>query len=165
MQTMGMSLASSAALSFLLTSALVSPRPCLRSLWPKITWVQPTSTSIPPEISPVYAPDASQNMSCAPRPTGEPSSTWSIRLKKTKGGQTATCTSVAVPRPDFTPSARAMAVSAVVGFNFQLPAINRVRMRPFLLQECRSIYPPVRLAAADHPSDGRSARAGELEDR
>ncbi len=66
---------------------LVSPRPCRRSEWPRMTWVQPASTSIPPEIDPVYAPSGLACMSWPPRPIGEPSRTLSIRSRKTPAGR------------------------------------------------------------------------------
>ena len=45
-QTIGISLAAKAAWSLRLTCASVSPSPWRRSLWPRITCVQPASTSI-----------------------------------------------------------------------------------------------------------------------
>ncbi len=50
----------------------VSPKYWRRSEWPMMTWVQPISSSMAGQISPVYAPSFSQYRSCAPMATFEP---------------------------------------------------------------------------------------------
>src|SRR3989304_1762584 len=51
----------SAGRSFLFTVSSVSPKYCLRSLWPMITYLHPKSNSISADISPVKAPLSSQD--------------------------------------------------------------------------------------------------------
>jgi hypothetical protein len=50
----------------LLTVTSVSPKYCLRSLWPMMTYSTPMETSIGAEISPVKAPEFSQWQFSAP---------------------------------------------------------------------------------------------------
>src|SRR4051794_18452641 len=67
-------------------------------------------------------------MFCAPSPIGEPARALSTAWRKIDGGQTATRTSTAWPTPTLTASASSRAASAVCGFIFQLPAMNRDRL-------------------------------------
>ena len=160
MQTIGISLAARAAVSFLLT------------------WRVGLAQAVPPLAVPedhVGAADVDQHR--AGDLAGEGPRRLPVHVLRAQadrrafqdlvdpargrrtGGQTATCTSVAGPRPVLTPSARATAASVVVGFIFQLPAISRVRMRPVLLHRRRSSCPSPRPAAGARPSAGRTGRA------
>ena len=65
-QRMTLSPASSAARVRALTVWSVSPKYCLRSEWPMMTYSTPISASIWAEISPVKAPEAAQWQFCAP---------------------------------------------------------------------------------------------------
>ena len=59
-------------MDLLVDRASVSPRMCRRSLWPRITYLQPRSQSMAALSSPVNAPFGSWYMFWAPRATFEP---------------------------------------------------------------------------------------------
>src|SRR3989344_5022088 len=84
MQSMAFSPCLSAALTFPLMDAFVSPKCCLRSEWPSSTQEAPQLLTIAAEISPVNAPFSSACMFCA-----NSSASWSVlcifQLAATRG--------------------------------------------------------------------------------
>jgi len=133
--TIGISPAASAALVRALTVSSVSPKYWRRSLWPMITYSTPRSFSIAAEISPVYAPAASQCTFCAPSFTFDPAQAAAAAFKSVKGGQTTTSTCATSATSFLIPSISAAASDAVL-FIFQLPATIFLRIMLSLL--CKS---------------------------
>src|SRR5713226_444578 len=90
-----------------------------------MTYRHPRSASMTGETSPVKAPAASQNMSCAPSPTADPSKILDTSARLVKGGHTATST-LAGSALRVIAETRARASATVVCI-FQLPTTNGVR--------------------------------------
>src|SRR5207247_2053249 len=72
------------------TMSSLSAKMCLRSEWPRMTWLQPTCFSIAGEISPVKAPSRSQCMFWAPSKTSLPRNASATAARAVKGGATST---------------------------------------------------------------------------
>src|SRR2546421_728139 len=116
----------SAAAVFLATISSVSPTKRRRSEWPMMTHWH-SVLSIAGDISPVYAPDISQNAFCAPSLTPDSKSTSATAVSHMNGGKIATSTLSACPRAtDITPRTRSSASSTLVGFIFQLAATSGI---------------------------------------
>ena len=141
-QTIGISRSLRAAWSLALTCSSVSPWPWRRSLWPRITWVQPASTSIAPGglagVRPVGLV-AHVLGAQADRRAGQD------RVEPVEVDRSAGRSPPGRRRPGrrrtLTSSARAAAASAEPGFIFQLPATNSVRIRRRPLRKRRSSCP------------------------
>ena len=74
----------------MLTISSVSAKYWRRSEWPSTTYSAPTALSMSAEISPVYAPDFSQCMFCAPTLMLLPSAALTTAHRSTKGTHTTT---------------------------------------------------------------------------
>mmetsp|Transcript_53309 Transcript_53309/g.130193 ORF Transcript_53309/g.130193 Transcript_53309/m.130193 type:complete len:255 (+) Transcript_53309:79-843(+) len=70
--TSGCSPSANALRTCLLMNSSVAPKTERRSEWPMRTCLQPTERSMEPETAPVYAPEVSVYMFCAPSSTTEP---------------------------------------------------------------------------------------------
>ncbi len=92
-----------------------------------MTCVQPASTSIAGETSPVCAPSLSQCISCADTATFDPLAACAAAAKAVKGGATTTsqCSAFAATGLIFSMKSTA---SAMVLYIFQFPAITGLRM-------------------------------------
>ena len=121
-QTMAVRPAAIAALARRLTVSSVSPKYWRRSLWPMMTYFAPASSSIPVEISPVYAPDSFQWQFSAPMPTWVPAAAATAAGTSIAGVQHTTSTFVKSFVASTTPFTSA-AVSDGLMFIFQLPAM------------------------------------------
>src|SRR5438876_602757 len=119
--------AARAVFAFLLSRASVSPSPCRRSLWPMITYVQPESSSICGDTSPVKAPSFSKWQFWAPSATGEPLSASATVSSQGNGGHRTTVAAVPAGRRFITSATSAIAPARAV-FIFQLPATILRRM-------------------------------------
>src|SRR5690606_35188093 len=116
--------ASRAAFVFEFTDASVSPKNCLRSVWPIIVYLQPTSFSIVGATSPVNAPKPfCVAQSCAAMPIFEPSRRSATVLSAVNTGAMTTSQCVAFATRGFRASAVSTA-SPTRLYIFQFPAIT-----------------------------------------
>src|SRR5690606_22626132 len=115
------------AWNFAATTSSVSPKSVRRSEWPTIAYAQPTSFSIAPETSPVYAPlPARAETSCDPSRMPEPLSRSATLFRYGYGGNHRIRAEPPAPTPAFNASTRA-ALTAREPCIFQFPATSLVR--------------------------------------
>src|SRR6202163_2473542 len=133
---MGARPASSAARVFFSTVSLVSPKYWRRSLWPMITYEQPTDLSIAADTSPVNAPSLAQNIFCAPTATRVPcaAATAAGRLGKVEQITISQCSERSTKGRNFS---KKLVVLAAVLYIFQLPAITGFLLIRSLLRSWR----------------------------
>ena len=124
--TMGLSPAASAAFMRALTVSSVSPKYCLLSLCPMMTYSTPSSTSISALISPVKAPFAAQCTFSAPTLMLVPAVASTAAARSVYGVQMTT--SHAASLTSGIRSATSAFVCATVLFIFQLPAMIGLRI-------------------------------------
>src|SRR5882724_3948985 len=129
-QTIGIRPASKAVFSFKFTVSSVSPKYWRRSECPMITWVQPTASNMPAEISPVYAPSFSQCRFWPPIAILDPFVASTAAGRETKEGQTVISSRVcsAIKGAKLRKKSR---VWSDVLYIFQFAAISFLRMIPF----------------------------------
>src|SRR5208283_4578261 len=99
-----------------------------------MTCVQPASTSIAAEMSPVCAPSLSQCISWADTATFDPSAASAAAANAVKGGATTTSQCTACAATGLIISMKCTA-SATVLYIFQFPAITGLRMFSILGQK------------------------------
>src|SRR5439155_768381 len=129
-QRIGVSPLSTAARVLRATMSSLSPKMCLRSEWPRMTWLQPTCFSIAGEISPVKASSRSQCMFWAPSKTSLPRNASATAARAVKGGATSTSRSFSGRARPARMSWASATPSGSVLYIFQLPAISGRLMRP-----------------------------------
>ena len=112
----------------------VSPKYCLRSEWPTITYSVPISHSMAAEISPVYAPDAAKWTFSAPTFIGLPFAASITGTRSTYGTQaTISQPSVFLPASSAFMAFISSTASEGVLFIFQFPAITVFLNARFIL--------------------------------
>ena len=95
------------------------------------------------EISPVYAPDTSQYIFCAPRPISVPANIAEIDNKDVNGGQSTRSTPDIPWRSGIISATRSLACSTVL-FIFQFPATNGILIMLCFILKCSyawQLYP------------------------
>src|SRR5713101_642227 len=119
----------SAAATFLLTVASVSPKSRRRSEWPMITYRQPRSFNIRGDTAPVKAPRSSQCMSCADNPMGRDLIAVETAARAVNGGARTISTMLSGGAGVRSSARRATKsrASGIVLCIFQFPTISRWR--------------------------------------
>src|SRR5664279_2860638 len=140
------------ALALALMISSVSAWYSRRSEWPTTTYRQPSLASMSAEISPVYAPEAWTETSCAPHAIGYFSPSISVCTVRMSVNGTMTAASVVAGLYLWSDSVHASfwtspVASTWLRFIFQLPAISGVR---FAIAQPSSTDRPGRAVSYTH---------------